>query len=303
MNKDKLYVTDGPEIPTVVQEKSLPVIIVPTKPVESFTYSTKSDEIPEIVPSFSSIDGQKYNFVETDDIYEDCGQYRKAGHDQSGVYEFKLNGNTFKALCLMESDYSWMVLQRRTSGHLLFNRSFDEYSNGFGSPSGDHWLGLEKVYQYVKKGFKLQLRIELHGDFCDECSKLGDDGYWWGDWDMAIGSKEQKYKLDISHILHGNLSDSTNDEFHRMNNGRSFTTFDEDNDEKKSINCAVFRNYGPWWHSDCTLVALNGAYASRKKVTSDMVWFHQQRKSGPNNALESYSIKPQMSLMMFRIKP
>uniref|UniRef100_A0A914ZHG3 Fibrinogen C-terminal domain-containing protein n=1 Tax=Panagrolaimus superbus TaxID=310955 RepID=A0A914ZHG3_9BILA len=268
-----------------------------------FCLPLKNDTIPEIVPSFSSIDDQKYNFVETDAIYEDCGQYRKAGHDQSGVYEFKLNGNTFKALCLMESDYSWMVLQRRTSGHLLFNRSFNEYSNGFGSPSGDHWLGLENVYQYVKKGFKLQLRIELHGDFCDECSKLGDDGYWWGEWDMALGSKEQKYKLDISHILHGNLSDSTNDEFHYMNNGRSFTTFDEDNDNLPNFNCAVFRRYGPWWHSDCTLVALNGAYASRKKVTSDMVWFRPQRETGPNNALESYSIKPQMSLMMFRIKP
>uniref|UniRef100_A0AC35G291 Fibrinogen C-terminal domain-containing protein n=1 Tax=Panagrolaimus sp. PS1159 TaxID=55785 RepID=A0AC35G291_9BILA len=296
-------VTSGPIIPIVVQEKPLAAIVVPTKSVEPVTYATRSDEIPELVPSFSSNEGQKYNFVETDDIYEDCGQYRKAGHDQSGVYEFKFNGNTFKALCLMESDYPWMVLQRRTNGILSFNRSFDEYANGFGSPSSDHWLGLEKIYQYVKKGYQLQLRIELHGDHCEKCSKLGNDGYWWGDFDFKVDSKENKYKLDISRILHGNLSDSTNDEFFKLNNGRSFTTYDRDNDNQPKFNCAVFRNYGPWWHSDCTLVALNGAYGSTSKTSNSMVWLYKQRKSGPNNAFDSYAIKPKMSIMMFRIKP
>jgi ficolin len=273
----------------------------PTKGIEAVTYSTKSDETPDIVPSFSSINNDKYGPIETDDIYEDCEQYRKNNHDQSGVYNINLDGNTFRALCLMEPDYAWMVLQRRTNNHLSFNRSFDEYADGFGSPSGDHWLGLEKVYQYVKKGHKLQLRIELRGDHCDDCSKLGADGYWWGDWDFAVGSKADKYKLKISPILHGNLTDPADDEFFKLNNGRPFTTYDQDNDHKPRFNCANFRNYGAWWHHDCTFTALNGAYGAQTKATSSMVWLYKQRKSGPNNALDSYSIKPQMSLMMFRI--
>ena len=37
--------------------------------------------------------------------------------------------------------------QSRTKGDELFNKSYAEYDRGFGDVSGDHWLGLQAVYQ------------------------------------------------------------------------------------------------------------------------------------------------------------
>lgn len=161
---------------------------VTTKPTveEVSTYSTKSDEIPDNLPSFSDVDDRKYDTIETEDIYENCEQYRLAGKTLSGVYNFKVDDMEFKALCLMETDYAWMVLQRRFKNQLDFNKTFDEYVHGFGSPSSDYWLGLEKLYAYSKHG-QLQMRIELRGDLCKvSCSEFGSSGYWWGDWNFNV---------------------------------------------------------------------------------------------------------------------
>lgn len=71
----------------------------------------------------------------------------------------------------------------------FWNKTFNEYADGFGVPTGDHWLGLEKVSAYVKRGHKLQLRIVLQHDLCNEkgkCSGKGDSGYWFADWDFKV---------------------------------------------------------------------------------------------------------------------
>lgn len=33
------------------------------------------------------------------------------------------------------------VIQHRSTGNVNFDRDWDEYKRGFGSPDGDHWLG------------------------------------------------------------------------------------------------------------------------------------------------------------------
>ena len=43
------------------------------------------------------------------------------------------------------------------------------------------------------------------------------------------------------------------------NSGKSFTTFDRDNDGSPTINCAEFRK-GAWWHDICLDANLNGFY-------------------------------------------
>ncbi|KAE9549396.1 hypothetical protein FO519_007386, partial [Halicephalobus sp. NKZ332] len=284
---------------------SEPVAVTMRSTVEVSTYSTKSDETLDIVPSFSSIDDRKYDFIETDDLYENCEEYKKAGHDRSGVYEIKIGETQFRALCLMEADYAWMVLQRRSNGQLSFNRSFDEYADGFGSPSVDHWLGLEKVYIYSKLGHRLQMRIELRGDLCSEnnkCSGFGKNGYWWGDWNFALGPRKMNYKLTVEPTVHGNLSDSSKDPLYELNNGQQFTTFGADNDKSKRLHCALFRGNGAWWHKDCTFVALNGEYGMKDGKTRGMHWFYQKKSEGQNGALISYAIKPEKSLIKFRVK-
>lgn len=38
-----------------------------------------------------------------------------------------------------------------------------------------------------------------------------------------------------------------------------FTTFDKDNDNWDSVNCAVWAK-GGWWHNNCQNTCLNGLY-------------------------------------------
>lgn len=89
-----------------------------------------------------------------------------------------------------------------------------------------------------------------------------------------------------------------------------------DNDAKKDFQCAKSRGLGQvslyliffsfiifraWWHSDCTFVALNGEYGDKTSKLKGMHWLFQ-RSSIPGSII-SYTIKPEKSLIKFRIKP
>jgi len=57
----------------------------------------------------------------------------------------------------------WILMQRKiTGGSVSFVQNWVEYSDGFGSASGDdnYWLGLDKVYLLVQMG-SLRLRVEV----------------------------------------------------------------------------------------------------------------------------------------------
>lgn len=83
-----------------------------------------------------------------------------------------------------EDGRAWMVMQKRTNGALNFwNRTFDEYSQGFGDPSTDSWLGLKQIRQMIEVGYKFQLRMEIEGERCT----LGqEDLYYVGTWDFSV---------------------------------------------------------------------------------------------------------------------
>lgn len=79
---------------------------------------------------------------------------------------------------------SWMILQERSSDAVPFwNRTFEEYSNGFGDPSGDHWLGLSKIASMVQVGYKLRLKMEIRGERCLNTSK---SDYYVGEWNFWV---------------------------------------------------------------------------------------------------------------------
>ncbi|XP_033150723.1 fibroleukin-like [Drosophila busckii] len=44
----------------------------------------------------------------------------------------------------------WAVIQRRVDGSVNFNRTWEEYRNGFGDLRGSFWLGLERLHQMIK---------------------------------------------------------------------------------------------------------------------------------------------------------
>ncbi|KAK6113042.1 Fibrinogen beta and gamma chains C-terminal globular domain family protein [Brugia pahangi] len=245
------------------------------------------------------------SFVDDNDEIEDCKALFSQGKTKSGIYQIFLPTiGKFNVLCDMKTNGGgWTVIQKRQNGQVYFaNRTWNEYENGFGDLTTSFWLGLNKIHALTAKenGNPVTLRIELRGDLCEDkngCSKQP-NGYWWGEWDFNIGDASQKYSLSISSALAGNLSERTiTDRFYYMNNGKSFTTIDQDNDKFQG-NCAQFRDFGGWWHNDCGYVALNGRYGDRTSKMRNMFWFYG---SGTRPFI-NYYIKPRETEMKLRSK-
>ena len=55
----------------------------------------------------------------------------------------------------------WTVFQRRVSAHVDFFRDWASYKVGFGDPSGNFWLGLDKLHELAKPGAGAKLRIDM----------------------------------------------------------------------------------------------------------------------------------------------
>ena len=63
-------------------------------------------------------------------------------------------------------------------------------------------------------------------------------------------------------------------------NGKGFTTYDQDNDNRNNENCAEVKG-GGWWHGNCGTCNLNGVYGedSVKKLKFDY-WSGNQFLNG-----------------------
>ena len=159
----------------------------------------------------------------------------------------------------METDGGgWTVFQRRQDGSVDFYRNWTDYENGFGNLTGEFWLGLSKIHRLTKEGSNT-LRVDL-GDF------EGNTAYAnYSTFNVSNGSTE--YILTV-----GGYSGTAGDSMW-WNNGRRFTTRDNDNDNDGN-NCAQSRT-GAWWYNDCTASNLNGHYFNTATNNPQgIVWRH-----------------------------
>lgn len=133
----------------------------------------------------------------------------------------------------------WTVIQRRLNGTVDFYQKWEEYKNGFGNLDSEFFIGLEKLY-HITKTEPHELYIYLE-DFD------GDTRYARYD-NFAVGSEEEMYALI-------QLGENSGDIFDEMqaNKHMKFSTYDRDNDNDPSTNCAE-RLQGGWWYNNCGLV-------------------------------------------------
>ncbi len=139
-----------------------------------------------------------------------------------------------------------IVIQRRVDASVSFERNWADYKYGFGCPSGNFWLGLEKLHCLAGPGKGAILNITMeHRSYP---GKLFYAAYTL----FEIGNEADRYRLNIGNYS-GNAGDSM-----AYSNGMMFSTYDIDNDQNGNINCASVWK-GGWWYNACFRADLNRA--------------------------------------------
>ncbi|XP_061196732.1 microfibril-associated glycoprotein 4-like [Saccostrea echinata] len=182
---------------------------------------------------------------------KDCQDIRLIHGDVTGQHSLKIDGRTVSVWCDMDTDDGgWLVIQRRLDGSLNFYRGWNDYKNGFGSPSGEFWLGLEDLHAITSQG-GYDLRIDM---------KYNSQSFYVQYSDFTIAPESDNYRMSYSLFKAGSTGNDLS-----WHNGQPFTTFDRDNDANEEKyddpNCAT-AFYGAWWYASCHNSNLNGHYGN-----------------------------------------
>lgn len=137
----------------------------------------------------------------------------------------------------------WTTIQRRHDGSVDFNRSWDEYAQGFGMADGEYWMGNEMLSHLTVDNCST-LRIVMQDIY---------DHVWTAQYDnFHVAGRADGYRLHIAGYS-GNASDALD-----YQNNMQFSAIDVDRDISNT-HCAG--NYeGGWWFSHCQHANLNGRY-------------------------------------------
>ena len=92
----------------------------------------------------------------------------------------------------------WTLIQKRLDGSVSFYRGWNEYKNGFGTPGGEHWLGLENVRRLISQR-KYKLRVDLRGNFIHAAHALYSN--------FAVSSESSNYTLVLGTYSGESISD------------------------------------------------------------------------------------------------
>ena len=189
----------------------------------------------------------------------DCDDHYTADAT-SGTYTINPGGlGKFEVYCDFDRDDGpWTTFQRRFDGSVDFYRTFSEYKAGFGSTSGEHWLGLNKLVRLTELG-DIQLRVDLcngNGN-SEECRYALYETF-------SIGNdpgEEGRYTLNVDdYVTTGPSSVSPAGDSLTYHNQMSFSTNDRDVDN--SPNKCAEQYHGAWWYKTCHYSNLNGKYGS-----------------------------------------
>jgi len=146
-------------------------------------------------------------------------------------------------MCFAADCTDRLIQQNDGSGG--FNRTWAEYKVGFGDPSGNYWLGNDLLSQ-LTANYRYKLRFDLQQR---SSSKL----YYAEYSTFRVLSEAHRYTLQVDGFS-GNASRDALD----YHNGYDFTTFDRDNNDHPSGNCAAGIGGGFWWRY-CGACFVNGA--------------------------------------------
>jgi len=156
-----------------------------------------------------------------------------------------LPGNT-----TLMSVFGWIVIHQHIGDNFDWQLPWADYKAGFGSIDADFWLGLEKMHLLTgSRAYRLRAEVQQETT-----------GDWYSSeyWTFTIGDETNDgYRIDVD-----GYSGDANDGMRGCGwgdwavlTGMMFTTYDQDNDDHDSLNCASGRG-GGWWYNSCYCVCL-----------------------------------------------
>ncbi|KAJ3646846.1 hypothetical protein Zmor_024415 [Zophobas morio] len=122
-------------------------------------------------------------------VPEDCREIQKRGYNTSGIYRIqpRLSLQSFLVWCEL-SDYGggWTYVVNRFDGSQNFYLKWTDYKQGFGNLSGEHWIGLDHLYELTNSN-SVELLIELLDWDLYKVYALYDD--------FRVGNEAESYPL------------------------------------------------------------------------------------------------------------
>ncbi|XP_013075839.2 ficolin-1-like isoform X1 [Biomphalaria glabrata] len=138
----------------------------------------------------------------------------------------------------------WIVIQRRVHQDTSFQRNWEDYKFGFGSPcTEDYWLGNERVHQLTSRG-QYELRIDM---------TYQKQNYYASYSSFKVDNETNQYRLTLGEFQ-GNVTNELVNHDTMM-----FSTPDRDNDLGPNHSCAGQYQAG-WWYKLCHMTNLNGHF-------------------------------------------
>ncbi|PKK33997.1 angiopoietin 1 [Columba livia] len=234
------------------------------------------DTVHTLITLCSKEGGAKPSFLlkEEEKPFRDCADVYQSGFNKSGVYTIYINNvsDPKKVFCNMEiAGGGWTVIQHREDGSLDFQKNWKEYKMGFGSPSGEHWLGNEFIFAITSQR-QYSLRIEL-------MDWEGNRAYSQYD-RFHIGNEKQNYRL----YLKGH-SGTAGKQSSLILHGAEFSTKDADNDNCM-CKCALMLT-GGWWFDACGPSNLNGMFYTAGQNHGKLNGIKWHYFKGPSYSLRS----------------
>ncbi|XP_067687820.1 fibrinogen-like protein 1 [Haliotis asinina] len=184
-------------------------------------------------------------------LMTDCSDgvsYYNGKHDKYLVQP-SLAPQPFTVFCEMHFGGRTMILKQEDDSE-SFNRSWQDYKQGFGNVLGSHWLGNDYIH-YISSSRKHSLLVEI-------VTTSGYNQYYMED--FTVGDEASKYRLSFgNHFTHNIFQHSLEDCLGPLNSS-PFSTPDHDNDNS-ARNCAQDFQSG-WWFKDCSTCNPTGVYES-----------------------------------------
>ncbi|OCT88845.1 fibrinogen-like protein 1 [Xenopus laevis] len=193
----------------------------------------------------------------------DCSHIWEKNNDSiSGIYTVKPLGAliSFQVFCEMGADGGLTLMQRHNGQDgLFFNRTWADYKLGFGNISGEHWLGLDKIYMLTNQDNRTSQMLISLGTF-DENNAFSLYS------SFKVGPESKLYQLSV-----GEYSGTAGDAFRVENSNQDdsyFSTKDKDNDncsickigDIRFTSCSQYQSNSGWWFSSCGNANLNGQW-------------------------------------------